>query len=342
MKAVVYRGGDALRVEEWPRPRAGAGELLLRLRGCGLCGSDIAKLVAVAPAGPAVFGHELVGDVVEVGDGIETLASGERPVVGDRVVAAHHVPCGACHYCRRGSASMCRAFKASNLDPGGFAELIRVPAANVRHATFRIPPAVSDEAASFVEPLACCVRAVQRSRVERGDTVAVVGLGSVGNLFVQLFARAGATVVGVDPIAERRDLARRLGAGDAVVPEAAASAVCAGSDGRGADQVLITGGGAAVLPWALSVVRDGGTLHVFAGGEGDSLPVPLQAIYHREITVTTTYSSSPADLAESFRLVTRGDVTVEPLITHRLPLAELAAGVELMRRRQALKVYVTP
>ena len=342
MKAVVFRGGDALGVEDWPRPRAGAGELLLRLRGCGLCGSDIAKLVDAAPTRPAVFGHELVGEVVEVGDAIGPLASGEPPVVGDRVVAAHHVPCGACHYCRRGSPSMCRVFKASNLDPGGFAEMIRVPAANVRHATFRIPPAVSDEAASFVEPLACCVRAVRRSRVERGDTVAVVGLGSVGNLFVQLYARAGAAVVGVDPIAERLGLARRLGAADAEGPDAAAAAVRAHADGRGADHVLVTGGGAAVLPWAMSVVRDGGTLHFFAGGAGDGLPVPLQSIYHREITLTTTYSSSPADLAESFRLITRGDVTVEPLITHRLPLAELAAGVELMRRRQALKVYVTP
>jgi L-iditol 2-dehydrogenase len=342
MKAVVFRGGDALRLEEWPRPRAGAGELLLRLRGCGLCGSDIAKLVAPAPASPAVFGHELVGDVVEVGAGAGALASGEGPAVGDRVVAAHHVPCGGCHYCRRGSASMCRAFKASNLDPGGFAELIRVPAANVRHATFRVPPSVSDEAASFVEPLACCLRAVRRGGVEVGDTAVVVGLGSVGNLFVQLFARAGATVVGVDPIEERRDLARRLGAAGAESPDAAAAAARARSDGRGADHVLVTGGGAAVLPWAMGVVRDGGTIHFFAGGDGEGLPVPLRSIYHREITLTTTYSSSPADLAESFGLIARAEVTVAPLITHRLPLAELAAGVELMRRRQALKVYVTP
>jgi L-iditol 2-dehydrogenase len=342
MKAVVFRGGAALRLEDWPRPRPGPGELLLGLRGCGLCGSDIAKLVADAPPRPAVLGHELVGDVVEVGEPAPVLASGELPRVGDRVVAAHHVPCGACHYCRRGSPSMCRAFKASHLDPGGFAELIRVPADNVRHATFQVPPAISDEAASFVEPLGCCLRAVRRSRVEAGDTVAVVGLGSVGDLFVQLFRRAGAPVVGVDPIPERRELARRLGAADVEGPDGAAAALRARSDGRGADLVMVTGGGPAVLPWAVSVLRDGGTVHVFAGGEGDSLPVSLQSLYHRELTVTTTYSSSPADLAESFRLITGGEIDVAPLITHRLPLAELAAGVELMRRRQALKVYVTP
>ena len=131
---------------------------------------------------------------------------------GDRVVAAHHVPCGGCHYCRRGSESMCREFKISNLDPGGFAEYVRVPAPNVRHATFRIPDHLSDEEASFVEPLACCLRAVDRARVEPGDTVVVIGLGSIGCLFTQLLKRAGAVVVGVDPVAERAALARARGA----------------------------------------------------------------------------------------------------------------------------------
>src|SRR2546430_908366 len=144
--------------------------------------------------------------------------------IGDRVVAAHHVPCGECHYCRRGSASMCPAFKASNLDPGGFAECVRVPAPNVRHAMFRLPRHVTDEAASFVEPLACCLRSVQRARVEPGDTVVVVGLGSIGCLFVQLLRHAGAAVVGCDPIAERAASGRRLGATAAAPAEAAAAA----------------------------------------------------------------------------------------------------------------------
>src|SRR5262245_15840975 len=123
MRAVVLRGPGALATEEWPRPAIGPGELLLRLRGCGLCGSDIAKIVAPASPSPLVVGHEVVGDVVGAGPGAPFA-------VGERVVAAHHVPCGDCHYCGRGSASMCRAFKASNLDPGGFAEFVRVPAEN--------------------------------------------------------------------------------------------------------------------------------------------------------------------------------------------------------------------
>ena len=283
-----------------------------------------------------VFGHEVVGEVAAVGGGVSAYAP------GDRVVAAHHVPCGTCHYCRRGSESMCAAFKASNLDPGGFAEYVRVPAPNVRHATFRVPPHVSDEAASFVEPLACCLRAVRRARVQPGDTAVVVGLGSIGCLFVQLLKRAGASVVGADALPERAVFARGLGADAAGTLEAAGEAQRELSAGRGADHVVLTGGGASVLPWAAGISRDGGTVHYFAGGGGETLPLPLETLYHRELTITTTYSSSPADLAEAFGLIAGRAIEVDRLITHRVALESLASGVDLMRRREALKVYVTP
>jgi L-iditol 2-dehydrogenase len=336
VKAAVYRGGGRLVAEDWPTPSIGEGELLLRLKGCGLCGSDIAKVVDPTTRVPAVLGHEVVGEVAAVGSAVSTYA------LGDRVVAAHHVPCGDCHFCRRGSESMCAAFKASNLDPGGFAEYVRVPAPNVRHATFRVPPHVSDEAASFVEPLACCLRAVRRARVQPGDTAVVVGLGSIGCLFVQLLKRAGATVVGADALSDRAVLARELGADAGGTLEAAANAQRELSAGRGADHVILTGGGATVLPWAAGILRDGGAVHYFAGGSGDALPLPLETLYHRELTIAATYSSSPSDLAEAFGLITRGAIQVERLITHRVPLESLASGIDLMRRREALKVYVTP
>jgi len=333
--ASVYRGDGKLVAEEWPRPTIGAGEVLLRVLGCGLCGSDIAKIVDPSTPAPLVLGHEVVGEIVALGPGVTDCA------IGDRVVAAHHVPCGDCHYCRRGSESMCHAFKASNLDPGGFAEYVRVPAPNVRHALFRVPRHVTDEAASFVEPLACCLRSVRRARVAPGDTVVVVGLGSIGCLFVQLLRRAGAVVVGCDPIAARAELARRLGAAAAGPASAAAAAQRELSGGRGADQVIVTGGGTDVLPWAVESLRDGGTVHYFASG-GDTLPLQLETLYHRELTLTATYSSSPSDLAEAFRLIVAGEVSVDRLVTHRVTLPGLHRGVDLMRRREALKVYVTP
>jgi L-iditol 2-dehydrogenase len=336
VKAAVLREAGRLAAEHWPEPVIRTGELLLRLRGCGLCGSDIAKVGASGTRVPVVLGHEVVGTVVEVGSGVTGFA------VGDRVVAAHHVPCGACHYCRRESPSMCAAFKASNLDPGGFAEYVRVPADNVRHATFKVPPHVTDEAASFVEPLACCLRAVRRASVLPEDTAAVVGLGSIGCLFVQLLRRAGARVVGVDVLPDRLALSRRLGAEAVGTPDAALPLVQSVSAGRGADLVMITGGGASVLPWASSAVRDGGAIHYFAGGPGEALPLPLDTLYKRELTVAATYSSSPADLAAAFALVVSGEISTEPLISHHLSLDRVAEGVALMRRQAAMKVFVTP
>lgn len=335
MRAAVLRGMGRLAAEDWPRPEVRAGELLVGVRGCGLCGSDIGKILAPPGSAPLVLGHEVVGDVLEVG-------AGAPFTVGTRVVTAHHVPCEICHYCRRGSASMCAAFKRSNLDPGGFAEYVRVPAANARHATFALPAGLGDEAASFTEPLACCLRAVKRARVTEGDTALVIGLGSIGLLFVQLLTRAGGTVIGADVLAARAALARRLGAAAAGALAEAAAAVREASAGRGADLVVVTGGGAAVLGAAATAARDGGAIHVFAGGEGESLPVALDTLYRRELTITATYSSSPAELREAFALIAAGAVRTDELITHRLPLARLAEGVDLMRRREALKVYVTP
>jgi L-iditol 2-dehydrogenase len=336
VKAAVFAGPGRLELSDWTEPRIGPGELLVRVSGCGLCGSDILKVMSPSTKAPAVFGHEVVGQVAEVGAGV----TGFRR--GGRVVVAHHVPCFACHYCRRGSPSMCRQFKRSNLDPGGFAELCRVPAINVEHATFALPDAMSDETASFTEPLACCLRAVKRAGAAAGDTAIIVGLGSIGCLLARVFALSGARVFGADLVPVRRTLGRAAGA---VVFDAEGDldpALREATDGRGADIVMLTAGGAALLPWAAARVRDGGQLHYFAGGAGESLPLPLAELYHRELTLSATYSSSPAELLQAFALLAQGTITVDGLITHRLPLQDLAKGVELMRRQEAVKVYITP
>lgn len=330
MRTAVTTAPGVIRLEERPTPSIGPGELLVRVRGCGLCGSDLAKLRSPSRL-PTVLGHEVVGDVVGVGDGVTGFAP------ADRVVVAHHVPCFACHYCRRGSSSMCRTFRESSLDPGGFAEYVRVPPANVAHATFHVPAGIPDAVAAFTEPLACCLRAIRRSGVGPGDTVLVVGLGAIGGLLVQLAGRAGARVVGTDLLAARRELAGALGA-TAAAPEGVAAALAAASDGRGADCVILTAGAPALVRQALAWARDGGAVHLFVGdGEG---PLPVGEIYHRELTLTATYSSSPADLAEAFGLVVTGAIRLAELCSHRLPLERLDEAARLMERREALKVYV--
>jgi len=331
MRAAVHAGIGEIRLEDRPAPDVGPGELLLRVRGCGLCGSDLAKLRAPSSR-PAVLGHEVVGEVAAAGEGAGEFRAGER------VVVAHHVPCFACHYCRRGSPSMCRVFKASALDPGGFAEYVRVPAENVRHATFRVPAGMPDAVAAFTEPLGCGVRAVRRAAIEPGDTVVVAGLGAMGCLLVQLARRRGGRVVGVDPLAPRRELAKALGAETAVAPEAVPDTVAEASEGRGADAAILTAGAPEVVRAALGWVRDGGAVHLFVGeGEG---PLPVGALYRRELTLAATYSSSPADLAEAFELIRTGAVRVAELCSHHVPLERLPEAVRLMERREALKVFV--
>ena len=209
VKAIIYHSYDDIRLENKAIPIISDNELLVRVHGCGLCGSDILKIAQQAPP-PVVLGHELSGTIVERGKAISNFETGQR------VIVAHHVPCGSCHYCRHHNYSMCAAFKTSNIDPCGFAEYIRVPAAHARHTTLALPSALSAEEGCFVEPLACCARAVQRTSLLPGDSVMVMGLGSVGLLMLQAVkTMSAAQVYGVDLLPERLQLARELGA-DAV------------------------------------------------------------------------------------------------------------------------------
>jgi len=239
---------------------------------------------------------------------------------------------------------MCRAFKASNLDPGGFAEYVRVPTPNVRFATFVLPPNLPDDVAAFTEPLACCLRAVKRSRVEAGDSVVVVGLGSIGLMMIQLFRQLGLQVVAIEPRADRRALAVRFGLSRTFAPDnpALPEEVGAVSQGRGADIVMVTVGAPSAIGQAWTLLRDGGMLHLFAGPEGEGAPtVPTGQLYHRELTVTATYSAAPADLSEAFDLLSSGAVNVRELVTHRLPLSRIQEGIDLFLRHEALKVLIT-
>ena len=341
MKAIIYHAHDDIRLEDIPRPTCGAGELVIRVHGCGLCGSDILKIVQHAPS-PVSLGHELTGTIVELVQPVEGFT------LGQRVVVAHHVPCGSCHYCRHGNYSMCAWFKTSNVDPCGFAEYLRVPAANVRQTTLALPESLSAEDGSFVEPLACCVRAVRRTPLLDGDSVLVVGLGSIGLLMLQavrgVAEREGrqVRVYGLDLLPERLRLASELGADAAFDAsgdeQALRQAIVEQTDGRGADAAIITAPGARPFFSALASVRKGGIINVFAAHTG-MVPFDLEMLYKQELTVSSTYSSSPADLPLALELLTTRRVRVDCLISHRLPLERFAEGVALMRERTALKVY---
>lgn len=336
MKAAVFYSKNDIHIEDVPKPNIGPGELLLKVAAIGLCGSDIDKITHEAVPPGTVLGHEVVGTVAELGEGVGGLE------VGERITVAHHVACEACHYCERGSFSKCPLFRSTNLHPGGFAEFVRVPEPNVRLAAFAIPDDISYERIVFTEPLACCVRAIERARIQPGDIVLLIGMGAIGLLFTQLIKLQGAKVLGSDPLDDRLEYAKGFGADVVINPslDPLEDIVREATVSRGVDTVLSTVASQPVLDQALSLVRDGGMIHFFAGKRGGlNVNLDLNELYEREVGIITTYSSSPRALREAFRLIVEGEIRTEELISHRLPLSEILTGVRMMVRHEARKVY---
>ncbi|MEA2693166.1 MAG: L-iditol 2-dehydrogenase, partial [Acidobacteriota bacterium] len=342
-RAVVLEAGGASRLADLPRPVAGRGEILLALRCCGLCGTDIWKLDNGGAAAGSVLGHEVVGTVVEVGPGVLGFRD------GDRVAAPHHVACGECDACRRGEEPLCADFRENQLSPGGFSDLIRVGERAVRHAAYGLPDHLSDEAAVFLEPGACVLRGIHRSRlgelIERGveARAAILGAGSMGLLHLLLLKALwpALRVTVVDPLPERRRRALDLGA-DADAADAADVADVA-DVAELADVVFDTAGGAAALAAALDLTRPGGTTVLFAhAAAGERAGLDLNSFFKAERRLLGTYSSSSPEQREVFRLLVTGRIDPAPLVTHRIPLSRFAEAGARARERRALKVLLTP
>lgn len=335
MKAVLYKDTQGATLRDIPVPRVSEGEALISVAACGLCGTDIMKLATKAKT--AILGHELAGKIVELGAGVKGFA------VGDRVVVAHHVPCLSCHYCKRQSYSMCRQFKSTNIDPGGFAEYVRVPALHVRHTMLKIPDGLSDAAASQTEPLACCLRNAKRLDLREGDTVGIIGLGAVGQMMGRLLHHAfGVRILGLDLDPRRAESLRGWGKGfsDALALQ---KEIAGATDGRGLDALVFTAGPPELVAQRLAWVRDGGKLNVFASFH----PVPhvqldLNEVYHRELTVLSSYSPGPGDLRESLELIASRKVPVEAIETRDYSLEQFQAAVDDVRARKAVKAVLRP
>jgi L-iditol 2-dehydrogenase len=349
MTVAACTGDGSVRIETRSRPTPGPGEMLLRLRAAGLCGTDLFKLRhAAAPAG-TVLGHEVVGSVAALGEGVAGFA------LGDRVVVPHHVACGECDVCRRRSEPSCPAFRENLLAPGGFSDWVLVRERAVRLAAFGLPPSLKDEAAVFLEPAACVLRGILHARLPETaltgpspGCIAILGGGSMGllHLLVLKAVHPGLRVVVSDPLEERRELARRLGADAAASPESAHREVAVLAGGRGADAVFDTVGGAGPLETALALSRPGGAVvlfaHADAGDGGERAGFDLNAFFKSERRLLATYSSALAEQREVYRLLVSGRLDPSPLVTHRLPLSRFAAAVELARERRAVKVLLVP
>jgi len=348
MTVAACSGDGSVRIETRPRPTPGPGEMLLRLRVAGLCGTDLFKLRhAGAPAG-TVLGHEVVGSVAALGEGVAGFA------LGDRVVVPHHVACGECDFCRRGSEPSCPAFRENLLAPGGFSDWVLVRERAVRLAAFGLPTSLKDEAAVFLEPAACVLRGIRHARLAETaltgpspGCVVILGGGSMGllHLLVLKAVHPGLRVVVSDPLEERRELARNLGADAAVTPDAARGEVTALSYGHGADAVFDTVGGAGPLETALALSRPGGAVVLFAHADVDGsekASFDLNAFFKSGRRLLATYSSALAEQREVYRLLVSGRLDPSPLVSHRFPLSNFMAAVELARERRVVKVLLVP
>ena len=337
---VACQGGDITALEQRPVPKVGDGEILLKLRVVGFCGTDLFKLNTGSAAVGTVLGHELVGEVIAIGDGVDGFE------VGNRVAVPHHVPCGECVVCRRGNETMCETFRENLMEPGGFADTVLIRPRAVEFAAHVLPDHVSDEAAVFVEPAACVLRGVERSGITSEGTAVVLGGGSMGllHLLVLRAALPGVKVVVIDPVAERRDLARELWAAEATAPgDAALAAVQSLTEGTGADAVFDTVGGNRTLQAGLDLSRQGGSIVLFAhAGEGERADFDLNDLFKYERRILGTYSGAVKEQVGIFELITSGALDPTPLVTHSMPLNEFQKGVDLVRQQKALKVLFTP
>lgn len=340
MLAVEYHSNSDVRIVERPIPALGPGELLVRLQACGICASDVMEWY-MRPRAPVYPGHEPVGVVEEVGEGVEQFA------LGQRVFVHHHVPCMVCHFCQRGSFSQCPTFRATRLDPGGLAQYIRVPAPNVQLDVLTLPEDLSFEAATLIEPLACCVRGITRAQLQAGDSVLVLGAGSNGFMLAQLARQRGAVrVMIVDPIAYRRQRALDAGVDLALDPQEGAllDQVCAVNAGRRPDIVIVTPSSIGAMREGIELAGPGGTVLLFAPPPPtEVLPVTPHQLFFQEITLRTSYSAGPYETRQALDLLRSRRILPESLITHRFALQDAAQAFQLVAKPgDALKVVIVP
>jgi L-iditol 2-dehydrogenase len=350
MRAVVYRGINDMRVETVPVPSIGAGELLIRVATCGICGTDLKKIHMGSHSAPRIFGHEMAGIVVAVGEGVTRYA------VGDRVMTFHHVPCGECYYCRKGTPAQCPLYKKTGVTAGfepsggGFAEYIRVMDFVVAYGgVVPIPDDVPFEQAAFVEPLMTVLKGVKMLNLASDDTVLVIGQGPIGLMHAALSQRIGARVLTSDLFAERHAIAARFGLKEPIdaSKENVVDRVFAATNGRGADAVILAVGGTALVRTAMDAVRPGGKVMLFAQTQHGEVTIDPAAVCVDEKTLMGSYSSSFPLLGEVTSLVFggyRNGFDLTQLISHRFPMEEAVAAIDLASHPQAssMKIMIEP
>jgi len=339
MRVAMYYNNKDVRLEELPIPQIGPGEILVKVLASGICGSDVMEWYRIKKA-PLVLGHEIAGEIVDVGEGVKQYK------IGDRVFVSHHIPCNTCRFCLKGYHTVCETLHTTNYDPGGFAEYIRVPQLNVDRGVFVLPDDVSFEEGTFIEPLGCVIRGQRMAGLKPGDSVLILGSGISGLLHLLLACALGAgRLITTDIDNYRLSIAKKLGA-DVVIHarEDVPVRLLEANGGRLADLVIICAGALPVFKQALKCVDRGGTVLFFAPTDpGVELPVPVNEFWRNGITLLPSYGASPLDCTQAIELIRSGCVPVRQMITHRLSLEETSLGFKLVSEaKECIKVIIEP
>ena len=346
MLAGVYRDKGVVRVEEIPVPEVAEQEVLIKVAACGICGTDIKKIFQRYVEPPQILGHELAGTVVAVGRGVTKW----KP--GDRVMSFHHTPCGRCFYCEKRSFSQCKQYKTTGLtagftpNGGGFAQYVKAMPWVAERGIVTLPDNVSFEEATFIEPINTIVKAVQKARVAPGETVLVVGCGPIGLQLLMVSKLEGARLYTSDPLAQRRQKSRTLGAIESFDPSGGrlVDDIRSRTDGRGADAVLVAVAHPSVVTDALAAARPGGRVLLFAANDPvTKIEFPASAVGIDEKEILGSYSAAVDIQDSAAELVLRKKLPVMDIVTHRFPLDRIQEALELAARptAESLKILIS-
>ena len=346
MLAAVYRGVNDIRLETVPVPKIGAGELLLRVHTCGICGTDLKKIATGSHSAPRIFGHETSGEIAAVGEGVHEFKA------GDRVVVFHHIPCRECYYCSHKTFAQCETYKkvgcTAGFEPagGGFAEYVRIMDWIVEGGTIPIPDDVSFEQACFVEPVNTCMKGVDTLRLQAEETVLVIGQGPIGIILGRLAQKAGATVITSDLYPQRLTISKTYGLGSSIDASRAdaVKTVRELTEGRGADAVILAVGGNGLIRSAMDAVRPGGRVLLFAQTARGETTIDPAAICVDEKTLLGSYSASVELQRDSVRFVMSREMDLQRLVSHRFSLASSVEALNLAAHPQpnSMKIVIQP
>lgn len=340
MKASVCYKQNDLRTEDLPIPEISDNEVLIKMLACGLCGTDIQKIRGDSVNKPTVLGHEVVGEIVKKGKNVSKFE------IGDRVITAIHVPCFTCHYCNKGHYTICEQFRTNNIDPGGFAEFIRIPKLHLNHLTHKVSNNVTDEEATLIEPIACCLHGLKQADIRPNDSVLIMGAGTIGILHAQLAKIKGANKVIVSDMSKfKLQKALNVGCDYAIniKEKNIIDEVNKITDGQGVDVIVIAAGVSSLVADAVNMVRRAGKIIVFSGFDKNKLvTLDVSRFFKDEISIIGTYSVTPYEFPEALDLLEKRKLNTKEMITHVYPLNKLSEAIDISTNPEqpVLKVII--